>query len=79
MFDVNKQKINISCQKCDFENSVTFKQIENQESIICGGCRCSIKLVDKDGGVRREIKNLKEETTKLKKSLKKDIKIDLKI
>lgn len=79
MLDIDKQKINISCPKCGFENSVTFKQIENQKSIICDGCRRSIKLVDKDGSVRRAIKNLKEETAKLKKSLKKDIKIDLKI
>ena len=79
MLDIDKQKINISCPKCGFENSVTLKQVENQESIICGGCRYSIKLVDKDRSVRKGIKNVKEETTKLKGSLKKDIKIDLEI
>ncbi len=78
MFNIDKQKINISCPKCDFENSVTFKQIEDQESIICNGCRCSIKLVDKDGSVRRGIKNVNQEMNKLTKSLK-DIKIDINI
>lgn len=78
MFNIEEQKINISCPKCSFENSVTLKQIKNQESIICGGCKCSIKLVDENGSVRKATKNIQEEVDKLKRSLK-DIKINIKI
>lgn len=78
MFNIDNQKIDVSCPKCSFKNSVTLKQIENQEGIICGGCRRSIKLVDQDGSVRRAIKNVNQEMNKLTKSLK-DIKINIKI
>lgn len=78
MFNIDEQKINISCPKCSFENSVTLKQIGNQESIICGGCRCSIKLMDEDGSIHKTTKTIKEEVDKLRR-LSKDIKINIKI
>jgi len=78
MFDIGKQKINISCPECDFKNSVSLKQIENQESIVCAGCKCRIKLIDEDKSVRREVKNVNQGMNKLKRSLK-NIKINIKI
>ena len=77
MFNIDKEKINIPCPKCGFENSVTLKQIGNQESVICGGCKRTIKLVDEDGSVCRGIKNVNQEVNKLTKLLK-DIKINIK-
>ena len=80
MFNIEEQKINISCPECSFENSVTLKQVKNQESVVCGGCKRSIKLVDKNGSVRKATEDIKRGFDELERSLEKlkNIKINIK-
>lgn len=47
------RRVSMSCPNCNREISFTFRQVANQDTIICEGCRNSIQLADREEEVRK--------------------------
>lgn len=72
---LSNAEIDLSCPSCDKKFSVKLKQIEQEEEIKCPYCNATIKLQDKNHGVKEANKALE----KLTESLNKTIKINIKL
>jgi len=53
--DLGNARISFKCPECGFSNSVTLNQVQQGQTIICSGCHCDIKLVDKDASTKRGV------------------------
>lgn len=61
MIDLGKQKIEITCPKCNFANPVSLKQIQIRDVIICRGCKSNIQLHDYLNTVKKTLKTFRRE------------------
>jgi transcription elongation factor Elf1 len=59
-FDLGKERIDLPCPKCKTTNSVTFDQAKHGESITCVNCHSTIRLVDKNGSVRKVVTDVND-------------------
>lgn len=64
-------QVNIPCPKCKIQNRVSLGQIKREETIRCVGCRFDIKLLDKEGSVKRNTRELQRSLDKFQRELKK--------
>lgn len=67
MLNLSSMKIDFNCPGCSFKNEVSLKQVKNEDSILCRGCKQSIKLENKDNGLKRLDKSFRD----LEKTFKK--------
>ena len=67
MFDLGKQKINVSCN-CGRRHSVTLQDVTNRKNIRCG-CGVTIQLTDSGGSVRKSVADINKSMATLKKCL----------
>jgi hypothetical protein len=68
--DIYKSKIEIPCPECKTKNGVTLGMIAEGHTINCVGCKKKIKLVDKDGSVKKSAKSIDSGIKDLQKSVK---------
>ena len=68
--DIYKAEIEISCPECKAKNNITLDMIAEGHTIKCVGCKKNIKLVDKDGSVKKSAKDIDSGIKDLQKSVK---------
>lgn len=51
--------IDFECPTCKISNSVRLKEIVIGSNILCRGCHCTIRLVQKDSNFSRSMEKLK--------------------
>jgi hypothetical protein len=51
--NLDRQGIYIQCPRCNFYARPFLRQVRNQETIICGGCKGNIWLIDHLGQYRK--------------------------
>ncbi|MDD4333415.1 MAG: hypothetical protein PHT51_04870 [Patescibacteria group bacterium] len=71
MFDISQQKIDFDCPDCGAKNTITLEQAQNQETIVCVGCKKEIKLTDKDGSVNKSVSDINKAAKELENTIKK--------
>ncbi len=71
MFDLSQEKVDFNCPDCGRGNSVTLKQVADQATIICVGCRERINLKDNGGSATRTISETNKAFKDLDSALKK--------
>ena len=71
MFDLSQEKIDFNCPDCGRGNRVTLKQVADQATIICVGCRERIYLKDSGGSARKTINETNKAFKDLDSALKK--------
>ena len=69
MFNLDNEKITMKCPSCKFANRVFVRQVRLEETVICGGCKASINLIDDKKSFQKSQKEVNEAMEKLKKSL----------
>jgi phage FluMu protein Com len=50
---IGNAKIDIKCPRCKFFNSILIKQIWLKDSVICRGCKCTLRLDDYMGELKK--------------------------
>ena len=70
MFNLVKEKIKISCPKCDFLNYATFKQVKARNVIICRGCKVNVQLEDHLNSVRKSLRSMQKAFDELEETIK---------
>lgn len=43
---LDRHRFYIKCPRCNFYARPFLRQVRNQDTIICGGCKSNIRLVD---------------------------------
>jgi hypothetical protein len=51
--NLDRHRIYIQCPRCSFYARPFLRQVRNQETIICGGCKANIRLIDHLGQYRK--------------------------
>ena len=51
--DLSAESIEFECPACAFTNTVTLRQVELEEQIICDGCLEMIHIHDEESSTRR--------------------------
>lgn len=69
MNDFMSHKVNVSCPNCKKDITISLGDIKNEKEIECTNCNKTIKLQDKDSGVEKLNRAMKD----FKKSLAKKI------
>jgi transcription elongation factor Elf1 len=64
MYDLGKEKVTIICPGCNRKQSITLQQAANGATIKCV-CGTNIKLEDKGGSLKKNIKGLNDAFKKL--------------
>jgi len=65
MSNLGESEFDFECPNCNKKNKVTLKQVERQETIVCIGCKSRIKLEDKDGSMRKALKEIDDSINNL--------------
>lgn len=71
MIDISTTKVDVPCPKCKSKNSLTLNQIQQQQTIICSGCKTKITLVDKSSSTKKAIQNVNKSFRELSDTIKK--------
>ena len=74
MFNLHKTWVEFPCPRCEFPNSISMREIRFGLTILCRGCKVTIRLDPADGGIRKVDRMLQE----LEQSLTKTININIK-
>lgn len=53
MINFDRHRIYITCERCNFEARPFLRQVRHGETIICGGCKANIRLIDHLGSYRK--------------------------
>lgn len=69
MFDLSKEKVTTRCPNCNRKHQVTLQQVSNGATIRCS-CNTNIKLNDRDGSVKRSVKDINNSFKKLEDTFK---------
>lgn len=62
-------RIYIQCPRCNFYARPFLRQVRHQETIICGGCKSNIRLVDHLGAYRKAERQVRKAVEKLARNL----------
>lgn len=76
--NLDHERIYIQCPRCNFYARPFLRQVRNRDTLICGGCKSNIHLVDYLGQYRkaeRQIRRALEDFTDELRSLNITIKI----
>lgn len=68
MFDLGKQKVDVSCS-CGRRHNATFNDVANRRSIRCV-CGITIQLSDGGGSVRKSVSDINRGMSDLDKAFK---------
>jgi hypothetical protein len=60
MLNLYKAQLEIPCPRCQFPNIVSMREIRFGLTVLCRGCKVSIRLEPADGGVRKAKRLLDE-------------------
>ena len=71
MFNISQQTIDIECLKCDTKNTVTLKQVKDQETIKCTSCKKNITLIDKDNSTKKSIRDINKAFKSIENTIRK--------
>lgn len=69
--DISQSKVDVPCPKCKANISISLKQVEQQETIICTACNSQINLVDKAGSAQKAVRDINKSFKDLKNTIKK--------
>lgn len=53
--DLSKLTFSFQCLNCKFMNKMQIRDVQLMKTVLCCGCHCEIKLVDKNKTVKRKI------------------------
>lgn len=70
MIDINTQKIDGKCPKCNGRLSTSVEQIARNAIISCSSCGERIQLKDQGGSFRKAQQDIKRASNDLDKALK---------
>ena len=71
MLDISKQEVKFDCPECGVSNTVTLKQVADEETVKCSGCGKNINLTDKDGSTKKAISSVEKSFEDLENTIKK--------
>ena len=69
MISLDRHRIYITCERCNFPARPFLRQIRHGETIVCGGCKANIHLVDHLGSFRKAQRRINRAMEDLMKSL----------
>ena len=75
MFNLYKACVDLNCPRCDFPNSVSMREIRFGLTILCRGCKVSLRLEPVDGGAKRVKRALDEFQQSMNQTTKITIKL----
>lgn len=78
MIDIGNIEASITCQKCGCDNNVLLRQIKAEETIICSGCKGSIRLVNYMHSYEEAENEINKALEDAKTTISKNINIDIK-
>jgi len=78
-FKIDRVEVNLPCPNCGFVNRVKLGQISAGETITCSSCGVKINLVDKDGSVKKGIRDIQKSFDELERTLKKLGKVTIRL
>ena len=64
---LDKEKLEVECEKCNHKFSVTYKDARTNQEINCPECQISISLVDQNGDMERLYQRAREFDNSMKK------------
>jgi transcription initiation factor IIE alpha subunit len=76
--NLDRERIYIQCPRCHFHARPFLRQVRNQDTLICGGCKSNIHLVDYLGQYRKAERQIRRALEDLTDSLR-DLNITIKI
>ena len=75
--NLDRHRFYLRCPRCNFHARPFFRQVRHQDTLICGGCKANIQLVDYIGQyrkaerqIRRALDNLTEQFRSLNLTIK---------
>lgn len=69
MISLDRHRIDIVCERCNFGARPFLRQVRHGETIICGGCKSNIHLVDHLGSFRKAERQVRRALEDLASSL----------
>lgn len=76
--NLDRERIYIQCPRCNFYARPFLRQVRNQDTLICGGCKSNIHLVDYLGQYRKAERHIRRAIEDLTNSLR-NLNITIKI
>ena len=76
--NLDRQRIYIKCPRCNFHARPFLRQVRHEDTLICGGCKANIHLIDHIGQYRkaeRQVRRAIEDLTAQLGSLNLTIKL----
>lgn len=76
--NLDRQRIYLPCPRCNFYARPFLRQVRHQDTLICGGCKANIHLVDYIGQYRnaeRQVRRAIEDFTAQLRGLNLTIKL----
>lgn len=67
--NLDRKRIYIHCPRCNFWARPSFRQIRRRETIVCGGCKANIRLVDHLGSFRKAQRTINRALEELQATL----------
>ena len=68
-FDPEKETVGLECPDCQTAFTVTFGQIQRQETVKCGKCQANLKLEDKEGSPAKAVADINKGFDELRRAL----------
>jgi len=75
MLEFYNVRMDIPCPRCSFPNSVSLREIRFGLSILCRGCKVTIRLVPVDGGVKKAKRSLDDFQNSMSQTINLTIKL----
>lgn len=69
MINLDKLGVELDCPKCDFQNTITIKQVRINDVIICRGCKRNIKLEDYMRTTQKVVRSVNRSLRELEQQL----------
>ena len=70
IINLDRKRIYIECPRCNFYARPFLRQVRHRETIICGGCKANIHLVDHLGSYRKSERKVRKALEALTEQLK---------
>jgi hypothetical protein len=74
----NRERIYIQCPRCNFYARPFLRQVRHQDTLICGGCKANIHLIDYIGQFRKAERQISEALDELAERFR-DLSITIKL
>lgn len=75
---LDRERIYIQCPRCNFYARPFLRQVRHQDTLICGGCKSNIHLIDFLGQYRKAERQIQRALKKLTDQFR-DLNITIKL